>query len=219
DELRARDPAVRVLELEGTAVAVGVGRRIAPRHERPEGVLKVAAEQRQHAAGLAVEAAPEAEHLGLARGRVDEPQRGLDGLGPARDHLDAPEALRRDGGHELENLRAGLGGEAAEGDPLDLALGRLDVMRMTVADAAHRDAGNEVDVLVAVLVDQGAVDAARHRQARVEREALRAGGEVLALLRDDLLRARSRLTPFGQRLPPAKRSARYDAIAADASSR
>src|SRR5215831_18125271 len=114
---------------------------------------------------------------------------------------------------------ARVGGEAPEGDPLDLALERFDVMRMTVADAAHRDTGDEVDVLVAVLVDQGAVDAARHRQARVEREALRAGGEVLAFLHDDLLRARSHLMPCGQRFPPANRRARYDAIAADASSR
>ena len=38
-------------------------------------------------------------------------------------------------------------------------------------------------------------------------------------LSDDLLRARSNLTPFGHHLSPEKRSARYDAIAAEASSR
>jgi hypothetical protein len=150
---------------------------------------------------------------------VGEPQRGLDRLRTAGEHLDARESFGRDRGQQVEELGPGLGGEAAEGDPLDLTLERLDVVRMAVADAPDRDAGDEVDVLVAVLVDQGAVDTARHREARVERKALGARCQVLAFLSDDLLRSRPDLTPFGQRLPPENRSARYDAIAAEASSR
>ena len=72
-ELRARDAAVRIPELERAAIAVGVRSEIAARDERPEVVLELAAEQRQHAGGLAVEAAPEPEHLGLAARRVREP--------------------------------------------------------------------------------------------------------------------------------------------------
>ncbi len=182
-------------------------------------VLELAAEQREHAGGLAVEAAPEPQHFGLPGRRVGEPQRGLDGLRTAGEHLDAGEPLGRDGSEQVEKLGPRLGGEAAERQPLDLALERLDVVRMAVADAAHRDAGDEVDVLVAVLVDQRAVDATRHREARIERKPLRARGQMLAFLGDDLLGPRPHLTPLGQRLPPEKRRARYDAIAAEASSR
>src|SRR5256885_11733513 len=38
--------------------------------------------------------------------------------------------------------------------PLDLPLQGLHVVRVAVADAPHRDPGDEVDVLVAVLVDE-----------------------------------------------------------------
>jgi len=182
-------------------------------------VLELAAEQREHAAGLAVEAAPEPEHFGLAGRRVSQPQRGLDRFRAAGEHLDAREALGQDGRDQVQELGPRLGREAPEGEALDLPLERLDVMGMAVADAPHGDAGDEVEVLVAVLVDQRAVDAARHREARVERKPLGAGGEVLSFLSDDPLRARSHLTPFGQRFPPENRRARYDAIAAEASSR
>ena len=77
-----------------------------------------------------------------------------------------------------------------------------------MADATHGDAGDEVDVLVAVLVDQRAVDAAGHREAGVEGEALGARSEVAPFLGDDLLRARTDFTTLCQRLPPENRRAR-----------
>ena len=90
-EVRASDAAVGIGELERAAVAVGVGRRVLPGHERPQVVLELAAEEAQHAARLAVEAAPEADDLVLAGGDLGEAQRRFDGLGAAREHLDARE--------------------------------------------------------------------------------------------------------------------------------
>src|SRR5262245_2732720 len=207
-ELRARDAAVRIAELQRTSIAVGVGREVATGRERAEMMLELAAEQRQHAGRLAVEAAPEPEHLGLAGGGVGEPQRGLDRLGATGEHLDAREPFRSHGSDQVEELRARLGREAAERQPLDLALERFDVVGMTVAHAADGDAGDEVDVLVAVLVDQRAVDTARHREAGVEGKALGARRQMTALLGDDLLRARSDFTTLSQRRPPENRRAR-----------
>jgi hypothetical protein len=207
-EVRAGDAAIRILQLERAAVAVGVRRGVAARHERTEVMLELAAEQGQHTAGLAVKAAPEAEHLALAGRRVGEAQRGLDRLGAAGEHLDAREPLGSDGSDQVEELRARLGREAAERQPLDLALERFDVVGMTMTHAADGDAGDEVDVLVAVLVDQRAVDAARHREAGVEGKALGARRQVTALLGDDLLRAGSDFTTLSQRRPPENRRAR-----------
>src|SRR5262249_16187247 len=113
--------------------------------------------------------------------------------------LDASEAL---GGHarqEFQELRAGLGGEASEVQPLDLALERLDVVGVAMAEAAHRDARHEIEVLVAVLVDQRAALAPRHREAGVLGEALVAGGDVAALALDDGLRSWSALAPRAHR--------------------
>ena len=180
-------------------------------------MLEVAAEERQDAARLAVEAAPEPDDLRLGGRRLREPQRGLHRLRAARVHLDAREPLGRDRGQELEEPRARLGGEAPEGQALHLTLERLDVVRMAVADAADGDPRDEVDVLVAVLVDQRAARAAGHRQARLEREGLAAGRLEPALALDDRLRARPRLS--AHRRPPRKRSARWAAIRGAASSR
>src|SRR5216683_1987441 len=93
-----------------------------------------------------------------------------------------------------------------------------------VPDAPHRDARDEVDVLVAVLVPQGRAAAASHGQPRVEREGLVAGRDVARLARHDLARAGPGLARLAHRPPPGargapKRSARYAAITGAASSR
>ena len=221
--LGAGDAAVRIAQLERAAVAVGVGRRVLAGQERALVVLEVAAEQAQHPAGLAVEAAPEAHDL-LAPGRgLGQAEAGLHRLRATREELDPGEALGRHLRHQLEEAGAGLGGEAAEGQALRLALERLDVVRVAVADAAHRDARDEVDVLVAVLVPQPAAAAARHRQPRVEREGLVAGRDVAALTGHDLARPGAGLARHGHCPAPAtrgaKRRARYAAITGAASSR
>ena len=60
-------------------------------------VLEIAAEQAENAPGLAVEAAPEAEDFVLARRRLREAERGLDGLRAAGKELNAREARGREG--------------------------------------------------------------------------------------------------------------------------
>src|SRR4029453_6610822 len=128
--------------------------------KRPEMVLEVAAEETENAAGLPVEAPPEAEHLVLACGGLREPQGGFHRFGAPGEQLDARQPLRRQRGQSLQEPRTRLRGEASERQPLDLTLERLDVVGVAVADAADSDAGDEVDVLVAVLVDELAAFAA-----------------------------------------------------------
>ncbi|MBF8288270.1 MAG: hypothetical protein HW381_1378, partial [Candidatus Rokubacteria bacterium] len=91
-------------------------------------------------------------------------------------------------------------------------------MRVAVADGADRDARDEVDVLLAVLVHERAPLAARHGEPRVEREALPAGGGVAPLALDDLLGSRPWLPRPGLAHPahcglPVKRTERYAAMA------
>src|SRR5207245_8180752 len=91
-------------------------------------------------------------------------------------------------GEQLEQLRARLRGEASERQLLDLALEALDVVGMAVPHAADADAGDEVDVLVAVHVDERAALAPGHGQPGVERERLQAVSVVSMLAIDALAR-------------------------------
>src|SRR5262249_59663110 len=90
-ELRARDAALGIGHLERAAIAVGVGRGMLTRNEGTEVVLEIAPEEAEHAARLAVEPAPEAEDLVLARGDLGQAQRRLHRLRSAREHLDPRE--------------------------------------------------------------------------------------------------------------------------------
>src|SRR5262249_26298046 len=110
---------------------------------------------------------------------------------------------------QLEQLRPRFGGEAPEGQPLDLALETVDVVWMAMTHAAHADAGDEVDVRVAVHVDERAAFASGHGQARVERERLQPGRDVTFLAREDRARARSAFAaPLAHGPPAANRRAR-----------
>src|SRR4030095_9789940 len=121
---------------------------------------------------------------------------------------------------QVEEAGPRLRGEAAERERLDLALERVDVVRMAVPDAADGDARDEVEVLVAVLVDERRALAPRHRQAGVEREGLKARSDVALLARDNLLRPWPHFAPRAHRVtfphapvpahraPPSKRRAR-----------
>src|SRR6266581_3047527 len=196
-KLGARDAAVRVAELERAAVAVGVRRQVSTRRERPQVMLELAPDETEHTTSLAVKPAPKADDLRLARGGLGQPQGCLDRLRTAGEHLDAREAGGRDGGEQLEELGPRLGGEAAERQPLDLPLQGLHVVRVAVADAPNRDPGDEVDVLVAVLVDEGRARAAGHREPGHEGEGLTPRRDVAPLLRHDVLRARTDFMPLG----------------------
>ena len=174
------------VQLQRATVAVRVGRQILAGKEGPEVVFEVTAEEPEHAASLAMKPTPEAEHLVLARRGLCEPEGGLDGFGAAGEELDARQAGRGERGEELEEAGARLRGEASEGHTLDLLLQCRHVVRVAVADAADPDTRDEIDVLVAVLVDQRAALAARHGQPRIERERLQARRDMAMLSRDDL---------------------------------
>src|SRR6476659_1751081 len=100
-------------------------------------------------------------------------------------------------------------------------------MWVAVADASHRDSGDEIDVPVAVLVVEAAAAAAGHREARVESEGLEARRHVAALVRADLPGARPdvpaprRLRHSGTPIStwPRTRAARYEAMRSEAVSR
>jgi hypothetical protein len=184
--LGAGDAAPGVLQLQGATVAVRVRRQILTGKKRAEVVLEVAAEEPEHAASLAVKPTPEPQHLVLARRGLRETEGGLDGFGAAGEELDSRQAGRGERGEELEEAGARLRGEAAEGHTLDLPLQRRHVVRVAVTDAADPDARDEVDVLVAVLVDQRAALAARHGKPGIERERLQARRDMTMLSRDDL---------------------------------
>src|SRR4030095_3290050 len=72
----------------------------------------------------------------------------------------------------------------------------LNVVRMAVPNAADRDPGDEVDVGVAVLVDDVAAAGPPHRQARTEGASMQARRHVALLERDDLARAGADLAPL-----------------------
>src|SRR5437870_3224525 len=192
---------------------------VAPGEKRPEAMLELAAEEPEHATRFAVKSSPEADDLVLARGRLGQTQRRLDGLGAPREELDAREAFGHEAGEQRQEPRASLGGEAAERQALELALQRIDVVRMTVTDAAHTDAGDKVDVLVAVLVDQRAALATRDGHAGRERERLQARREMPLLVGDDPPRPGPDLAARCHRPAPVKRSATCAAIRWAASSR
>jgi hypothetical protein len=144
-------------------------------------VLEARAEQRQHAAGLAVEPAPEADHFRVARARLGEPQRRLNRFGTARVELRAIQVARRELGEQFDERRAMLRGEAADVHSRDLPLHRRDVLGVGVPDARDPHARQEVHVAVAVdVVEDGAL-AALDGELAEQRHALRAGRQVHGL--------------------------------------
>src|SRR5262249_208825 len=100
---------------------------------------------------------------------------------------------------------ARLRGEAAESQALHLPFQRLDVVRMAVADAADADAGDEVDVLVAVLIVEHRAGPSRHGHPRVLGEGLKPRRQGAWLLLDAPARPRTGL-PGWHPPPPRKRS-------------
>ena len=128
-----------------------------------------------------METAPEADDF-VASGRgFGEPHRGLDGFGAARVELRAVQITGRELRDQLDQRGAMLRGEAAHVDALELLCHLCHVARMGVAEAGDADAGEKVDVPVAVDVPQHRAFAAIHEQLAEESNTLRAGREVLRL--------------------------------------
>ena len=146
-----------------------------------------AAEKPDHALRLAVEAAPEADELELFRGRLRKPERRLDRFRAAREKLEMGDPLRQRRGDALKELRARFGREAAEGDALDLLLEPGDKARMRVAEAANRNACDEVEIFVAVDVGDRAALRMIDDDLREERDRLQARRHRLRLAIEDRL--------------------------------
>ena len=161
------------------------------RRERPLMVAVRAAEEPDHALRLAVEAAPEADELELLRDRLREPEGRLDRFRAAREKLEVRDPLRQRRGDAAEELRARFGREAAEGDAFELLLEPRDIARMRVAEAADRDAGDEVEIFVAVDVGDRAALRMVDDDLREERDRLQAGRHRLRLAVEDRLRLRT----------------------------
>ena len=144
-------------------------------------MLEASGEQRQHTAGLPVEAAPEAHDLVPAGRSFRQPHCRFDGFGAARVQLGAIQITGRESRDQLDERGAVLGREAAHVHALELFRHLGDVARMRVAQARDTDAGQQVDVAVAVDVPENGTLAAIHAQLAEEGDALRSGREILRL--------------------------------------
>ena len=156
-EVEAGDAAVGIGELERAAVAVGVRHQVRAGGQRAPVLLPLVADQADHAAGLAVEAAPEADHLVLLRVRLGQADGRLDRLGAAAVELRAAQRRRAPA---RRAARAAPGARSLVKLPTvqrsSCACSARDEARVGVAEAGDGDAGEEVEVLVAVDVDQRA---------------------------------------------------------------
>ena len=175
---------------EGAAGARGVGRQVGARHEGPERVLEARAEHGKHAAGFAMEPAPEAHDLRVAGARLCESQRRLDGFGTARIELRAIQVAGGELGDQLHERGAMLRREAPHVNPRDLSLHGRDVLRMGVPDAGDPDSREQIHVAVAVHVVQHRTVPVIDRELAEERHALSARGQIQRLGVEQGLRLR-----------------------------
>ena len=100
--------------------------------------------------------APKADKLEFFRHRLGETERGLDGFGATGIELQMRDAFGQQLAYQIDEGRAGLGSEAAEASAGELLVETLDIVRMTMPDAANRHAGNEIQIFVSIRVDNGA---------------------------------------------------------------
>src|SRR6185295_16258618 len=93
-------------------------------------------------------------------------------------------------GDQLDERSAMLRCEAPHVHPRKLPRHLGDIARMRVAEARDTDTGEEIDVGIAVYIPQHRALAVIHAELAEERDALRAGCEVLRLGLEDALRLR-----------------------------
>ena len=189
-EVHAMPRARRERLAECAARAGCVGARIGSGRERTQAVLEASRQERQHAARLAVKAAPEPHDLVPAGGRSREPHGGFDRFRAARIELGAVEVAGRDPGNQLDESGAMLRREAADVHPFELFRHLGDVAGMRVAEARDADAGEQIDIAIAVDVPQDRAFAAVHAQLAEKRDTLRARRQVLRLEVEDAPRLR-----------------------------
>src|SRR6516225_8421923 len=101
-------------------------------------------------------------------------------------------AFRQKPAHQVQKTGAVLGREATEGDPIKLLLQTLDVVRVTMPDAADCDTGDEVEIFVSVNVCNGATVGVVYHDLRVEGDGLQPWRHGVRLVIEDRLRSRTR---------------------------
>src|SRR5262245_3152252 len=125
-------------------------------HARRKRTLMVpvaAAEQPDDSCGLAVIRTPETDKLEFFGDRFGETKSGLDRFCTARKKLDMSYSFWEQLADEFEETGPGLGREAAESGTGELFTDTPHVMGMAVADAPNRDTGNEIEIFVAIDIE------------------------------------------------------------------
>src|SRR4029077_19031399 len=133
-EVETEQPAVGVRELERAAIAVGVGHQVRAARERSPVLLPLVPDETDDAAGLAVEAAPEPDHLVLLRVGLGEADRGLDRLGASAVEVSPRDRARGQLCDQLHQLKSGLRSEASDRQALELARHRGAESRMRMPE-------------------------------------------------------------------------------------
>ena len=121
---------------------------------------------------------PRTGELGLAGRRLGEAHRRFDGLGAAGVELGPVEVAGGQIGDQLDQPGPVLGREAADVDPGQLPAHGPDVLRMRVPEAGDADPREQVEVAVAVGVEQHGALAPLDAEPAEEGHALGAGGEM-----------------------------------------
>src|SRR6266705_1900620 len=133
-----------------------------PRRERTLVIAVAAAKKPNDAGGLAVVTAPETHEFKFFGHRFGETKSRLDRLGAAREQLNVGDTFGQHAADQLKETGAGVGREAAKGNAVELLCETLHIMWMAVAQTADGDAGDKIEILIAVDVGDratpGAVD-------------------------------------------------------------
>ena len=148
----AGQSAGRILKLPGAAIAVRIRRQMHSGWKRTLMVAVAATQQTDHACRLAVIAAPKTDELEFLRDRLGKTKGCLDGLRAAGKKLYVSDAFGEQATDKLEEAGACFGREAAESGACELLADALDIMGVAVANAAHRNARNKVEIFVPIDV-------------------------------------------------------------------
>src|SRR5262249_37049695 len=128
--------------------------RMKPTRQRPDLILPLHVRQWQHTRGLAVESTRKSDDVAPSGVGAGQAYGGFDRLRAAAEKLNPPKVPRRQARDEPRQLCARPRREAADGDQIELLAERPDVPRMSVTEAGHRDARVQVEIAVAVQIDQ-----------------------------------------------------------------
>ena len=143
-------------------------------------MLEAGAEEREDSAGLAVEAAPEPDELGLTGVGLGEAERRLDRFRATAVELRAVEITGGDVRNQFDQRGPMLGGEAAHVDARDLPLDGGDVLRVRVAQGGDTDTREQIDIAAPIEIIEHDPFATVDAEAAEEGDALGAGGEELS---------------------------------------